>query len=76
MCGGVALSGGLLLQKHKNPCFFRKRGSADFIMLAKDVPQVLQDGDEFSLLPKELIYKVEEVKSTDSLPTKSTGLLK
>jgi len=64
----------LLLQKHKNPCFFRKRGSADFVTLAKDVAQVLQDGDEFSLLPKELIYKVEEVKPTTNPPTTPTGL--
>ena len=32
-------------------------------MLAKDVTQHLDDGDEFSLLPKELIFKIEKIKA-------------
>lgn len=57
----------LYLQKHKNPCFYRKNATSNFTILAKDVPQLLEDGDEFSLLPKELIFKVEKIK-TDSSP--------
>ena len=55
---GVAL---LVLQKHKNPCFYRKNGSSNFTILGQDVSQLLQDGDQFSLLPKELIFKVEKI---------------
>lgn len=53
----------LYLQKHKNPCFYRKGGTGNFTVLAKDVTQVLEDGDEFSLLPKELVFKIEKIKS-------------
>jgi len=31
------------------------------------VAQVLEDGDEFSLLPKELVFKVEKIKTSSPL---------
>ena len=55
------------LQKHKNPCFYRKSGASDFTVLAKDVTQLLEDGDEFSLLPKELVFRIEKIQ-TDAPP--------
>lgn len=49
------------LQTHMNPCFVRSSLTDDPRPLQKDSWFPLQDGDLFSLLPGQLIYRVVAV---------------
>ncbi|CAL1545789.1 unnamed protein product [Lymnaea stagnalis] len=43
---------------HTNPCFLRTTTSKEQKTLTRDVKQLLEDGDEFGLLPDQLFYRV------------------
>ena len=49
-------------QKHRNPCFYKEAGKDSFVILPKDSWKELHHGDRFSLLPEDLVFRVEDSK--------------
>ncbi|TWW59098.1 Aprataxin and PNK-like factor [Takifugu flavidus] len=64
--GETVIGRGPLLRTHMNPCFIQSSLTDDPRPLQKDSWFSLQDGDLFSLLPGQLIYRVVTVCDGDS----------
>ena len=57
---GISITNNKIIpvQKHKNPCFYKAAGQSKFATLTKDKWQDLGNGDSFSLLPDDLVFRV------------------
>ncbi|KAM9314535.1 aprataxin and PNK-like factor isoform 2-T2 [Pholidichthys leucotaenia] len=69
--GETVLGRGPLLGTHVNPCFLHSSMDADVRPLQRDSWSVLSDGDIFSLLPNQFIYRVEAVGGDQGTPRNS-----
>ncbi|GFO48216.1 Aprataxin and pnk-like factor [Plakobranchus ocellatus] len=66
---------GQFLQTHTNPCFLRVESSKEQSVLTRDVKHLLNNGDEFGLLPDQLFYRVHYplINGKDSETLKETN---